>query len=289
MSKDVKNLIIVKRPKKGGHGHHGGAWKIAYADFVTAMMAFFLLMWLLGSTSKGEKEIIAEYFRTPLMTKLSSGGTGKGPMSQQLNGGANSMSRTMGQNKVGDRRYSENKSDYETAEKEVSKQDRQVLEQLKATIEQSMESDQTLRQFKNQIKLEITDEGLLIQIVDEKNRPMFDTGSAELKPYTIDLLKVIAKLLSEIPNKISIGGHTDAAPYVGKGITYTNWELSSERANACRRELIIGGLDEKKLIRVSAHGSTKLLVPDDPLNPSNRRIAIIVLNKRSENRIIQGS
>jgi chemotaxis protein MotB len=144
-----------------------------------------------------------------------------------------------------------------------------------------------MRAFRNQIKVDLTPEGLRIQIVDDQNRPMFDIGSASLKDYTREILRELAVVLNSVPNRISLSGHTDAKPYVGGDRGYSNWELSVERANASRRELVAGGIEERKIVRVVGLGSAVLLDRNDPFNPQNRRISITVLNQRAEKRILE--
>lgn len=288
MSDDSQRPIIVKRIKKGGHGHHGGAWKIAYADFVTAMMAFFLLMWLLGSTAKGDFEGIAEYFKTPLMVALTGGGTGAGDSSSVIQGGGTDFTRTAGQVKKGD--IDAPKKTYQlkaaTAEAAVRKE-AQMLNDLKDRIEKVIESNPTLQQFKSQLLLDITTEGLRIQVVDEQNRPMFDLAGDQLKPYTREILHEIGKVMNAVPNRVSLSGHTDAAQFSGGGKGFSNWELSANRANASRRELVAGGMDENKVLRIVGMSATVLFDKNDPLNPANRRISIVVLNKRTEELLLR--
>jgi len=280
-----KKPIVVKRVKKVAGMAHGGAWKIAYADFVTAMMAFFLLMWLLGSTAKGDLEGIAEYFKTPLAVALS-GGTTAGDTTSILKGGGQDLTRAEGQVKRGEtppeRKIITLKDAKQALERIQRKEEIEKLKQLKASIEKAIESSPKLQQFKKQILLDITSEGLRIQIVDEKNRPMFQIGSAELEPYTREILHEIGKMLNEVPNKLSISGHTDAALYGGGAGGYSNWELSADRANASRRELIVGGMAEEKIVRVVGLSSAVLFKKDEPLNPVNRRISMIVMNKKAE-------
>ncbi|MDO8306306.1 flagellar motor protein MotB, partial [Herminiimonas sp.] len=277
--------IIVKRIKKSGGGHHGGAWKIAYADFVTAMMAFFLLMWLLGSTTKGNLQGIADYFSTPLKVAMA-GGSGSGDATSVIKGGGKDMTRVDGQQKKGeDKSSSTSKASLKAAEEELARQENQRLKSLKERIEQAIDSNPSLRQYKNQLLLDITSEGLRIQIVDEKNRPMFALSRAELQPYTKLILHEIAKTLNDIPNRISLSGHTDATPYSSGEKSYSNWELSSDRANASRRELIAGGMEDVKMLRVVGLSSAVLFDANDPYNPINRRISIIVMNKKTEESI----
>ncbi|EOA04772.1 motility protein MotB [Herbaspirillum sp. BH-1] len=273
--------IIVKRIKKGGGGHHGGAWKIAYADFVTAMMAFFLLMWLLGSTAKGDLNGIAEYFKTPLKVAMA-GGSGSGDANTVLPGGGKDLTRQDGQLRKGENDVVTRKQTLKQAQQELEKAERSRLEQLKSRLEKAIDSNPTLKQFKNQLLIDITSEGLRIQIVDEKNRPMFALASAQLQPYTKEILHEIGRTLNDVPNKISLSGHTDATPYSRGEKGYSNWELSADRANASRRELITGGMDESKVLRVVGLSSAVLLDKEDPFNPINRRISIIVMNKKAE-------
>ncbi len=273
--------IIVKRIKKGGGGHHGGAWKIAYADFVTAMMAFFLLMWLLGSTAKGDLNGIAEYFKTPLKVAMA-GGSGSGDANTVLPGGGKDMTRQDGQLRKGEDDVVSRKQNLKQAQQELERAERTRLEELKSRLEKAIDSNPTLKQFKNQLLIDITSEGLRIQIVDEKNRPMFALASAQLQPYTKEILHEIGRTLNDVPNKISLSGHTDATPYSRGEKGYSNWELSADRANASRRELITGGMDESKVLRVVGLSSAVLLDKEDPFNPINRRISIIVMNKKAE-------
>ncbi|MEO8598818.1 MAG: flagellar motor protein MotB [bacterium] len=281
MADDAPRPIIVKRIKKTAGGHHGGAWKIAYADFVTAMMAFFLLMWLLGSTSKGTLQGIAEYFQTPLKVAMA-GGSGSGDSSSILQGGGKDLTRQDGQVKK-TRIEAEKKSyDLKAAEKALEKIESSRLKGLKSIIEAKIAAHPVLKQFKNQLLLDITTEGLRIQIVDEQNRPMFSSAKAELQPYTKIILHEIGMVLNQVPNKISLSGHTDAAPYSHGEKGYSNWELSADRANASRRELIAGGMEESKIVRIVGLSSAVLFDKKEPLNPVNRRISIIVMNKKAE-------
>jgi chemotaxis protein MotB len=287
--------IIIKRIKKVAGGHHGGAWKIAYADFVTAMMAFFLMMWLIGSTSKGDLQAISEYFKTPLKVAMQ-GGKAEGNSAIILKGGGKDITQQRGQVKNGDKapdkkidtkEVKSKEIDVNEAKKQLEKEERERLQDLKAKIEAAIDASPMLKQFKNQLLLDITSEGLRIQIVDEKNRPMFASAKAELQPYAKQILHEIGQMLNGVPNKISLSGHTDAAPYVNGGKGYSNWELSADRANASRRELIGEGLDESKLLRVVGLSSAVLFDKEEPLNPINRRISIIIMNKKAEENAIK--
>ncbi|HEX8962681.1 MAG TPA: flagellar motor protein MotB [Rhodocyclaceae bacterium] len=286
MSDDTQQPIVVKKIKKGGGGAHGGAWKIAYADFVTAMMAFFLLMWLLGSTTKGDLKGIADYFATPLKVAMF-GGQGAGDSSSIITGGGEDLTRSYGQVKKGDNLDQRTTMNPQRMKEEFEQRERERLQGLKQDIEKMIDSNPTLRQFRSQMLLDITSEGLRIQIVDEKNRPMFDLASSELKPYTKEILHEIGKTLNDVPNRISLSGHTDATPYAGGSKGFGNWELSTNRANASRRELIAGGMDEAKIMRVVGLASTVLYDKEDPYNPINRRISIVVMNKRTEEAILR--
>lgn len=284
--------IIVKKIKKAGGGHHGGAWKIAYADFVTAMMAFFLLMWLLGSTAKGDLNGIAEYFKTPLKVAMA-GGSGSGDSSSVIKGGGRDLTRKDGQIKNGEdpspkKTYNITAS-MQSVQAEMEKAEQARLRVLKQKIEDAIDGRPALKQYRKQLLLDITTEGLRIQIVDEQNRPMFALAKAELQLYTKEILREIAPLLNDMPNKITLSGHTDAAAYANGEKGYSNWELSADRANASRRELIAGGMDDSKMLRVVGLSSAVLFDKKDPFNPVNRRISIIVMNKRASDNAFKDS
>ena len=288
MAGDSKKLqpIIIKRVKRGGHGHHGGAWKIAYADFVTAMMAFFLLMWLLGSTTEGDRKGIADYFNAPLKVSLL-GGSGSGDSSSIIRGGGTDLSRSTGQVKHGDIEVPKKIINLKALKEEQRRAEAERLEALKQKVEQALAASPKLAAMKSQIRLDMMRDGLRIQIVDEQNRPMFDSGSALVKPYMHELLAEIGQMLAEVPNRITLEGHTDAQPYGSGERGYSNWELSSDRANASRRELVAGGLPEDRMLLVQGLASSSLFTPSDPRSPSNRRISIIVMNRDAENRLLR--
>ncbi len=289
MSGDSKKLqpIIIKRVKKGGHAAHGGAWKIAYADFVTAMMAFFLLMWLLGSTAEGDKKGIADYFNSPLKVSLLGGGSGSGDSSSVLKGGGTDLSRTDGQVKKGDIEVKNKSFQMKALKADQRRAEISRLESLKKKIEDVLAASPKLAALKSQIRLDMTRDGLRIQIVDEQNRPMFDSGSAIVKPYMRELLREIGTVLAEVPNRLTLEGHTDAQPFGAGERGYSNWELSSDRANASRRELGAGGLPEERVLLVQGLASSVLFDPADPKNPVNRRISIIVMNREAEDRLLR--
>jgi chemotaxis protein MotB len=282
MEDNLRPVIIVRRKKSGGHGgHHGGAWKIAYADFVTAMMAFFLLMWLLGSTTKGDLNGISEYFKTPLKVAMQ-GGSGSGDSSSVIKGGGTDLTRSSGQVKRGDDPNTQRTINLQAARAEFERQEVMQLEGLRRKIDSEVLSRETLKGFRNQVRLDLTREGLRIQIIDEQNRPMFDTGKAVLKDYTREILKHVGAALNSVNHKITLSGHTDAMPYSQGERGYSNWELSAERANASRRELVAAGISEAKIVRVVGLASSVPLDAADPMSPQNRRISIVVLNQKSE-------
>ncbi|AYH42884.1 flagellar motor protein MotB [Azoarcus sp. DN11] len=292
MSDDSQQPIVVKRINKVAAAAHGGAWKIAYADFVTAMMAFFLLMWLLGSTAQGDLEGIANYFQNPLKVSMQ-GGSGSGDSSSVIQGGGEDLTRSLGQRKRGEvegRRSinldaAKGREVYRVEGKDEgveATRERARLEDLKGRIEALVEADPKLRPFRSQILLDITSEGLRIQIVDAQNRPMFNIASDELLPHTRELLRAIGRALNDVSNRLSLSGHTDAAQYAGGERGFSNWELSSNRANASRRELVAGGLEAGKVIRVVGLADMVPLRKDDLFHPMNRRISIIVMNKKTE-------
>ncbi|MEY4757100.1 MAG: hypothetical protein RJA34_1998 [Pseudomonadota bacterium] len=294
MAGDAKKLqpIIVKKVKKGGHSAHGGAWKIAYADFVTAMMAFFLLMWLLGSTSEGDKKGLSDYFSAPLKVAMA-GGSGAGASNSILTGGGKDLSRSTGQTPSGsgeDPMARKMAADQlrEAVKAEVAKQDAKKLRALSDKISSIISNSPKLADYKSQIRLETTPDGLQIQIVDEQNRPMFDSGSALVKPYMREILRAIGAALNDVENKISLDGHTDRASFGNGDRGYSNWELSADRANSSRRELVAAGMPDDKLARVTGLASSNLLDPQNPLSPTNRRISIIVMTREAEERMLGG-
>lgn len=282
---DAKRLqpIIIKRIKKGGHASHGGAWKIAYADFVTAMMAFFLLMWLLGSTTEGDKKGIADYFSSPLKVALI-GGPGSGGSNSILPGGGRDLSQADGQTDGGDGERTEKLRGAQTAQALHRQQEAERLDKLREKIVNVISNSPKLSEFADQIRIEKSPDGLHIQIVDAQNRPMFDSGAAMVKPYMRDILREIGAVLADVDNRISLAGHTDSKPFGNGLVGYSNWELSADRANAARRELVAAGMADDKLIRVEGLASSQPLEPDAPLSQVNRRISIVIMTKEAEDR-----
>jgi chemotaxis protein MotB len=277
--------IIVKRVKKVAGGHHGGAWKIAFADFATAMMAFFLVMWLMSSATPEQKKLISGYFQDPVGFSESAsphvidlGGTPTPSPDRTLNDEPQEE-----QSPAEDAQADVDKLQAESIAEEV---ERERLELLLQELQNKVEENPQLQNFKDQILFEITQDGLRIQIMDAENRPMFASGSARLQPYFEDILLAMTDTIAAVPNKISVSGHTDAAPFVGRG-GYGNWELSADRANAARRVLIAGGYDDEQVARVVGYASSALFDRENSLNPVNRRIDIVVLTKKAQ-RAIEG-
>ena len=299
--------IIVKKIKKGG-GHHGGAWKVAYADFVTAMMAFFLLLWLLNVTTDEQRNAIADYF-DPTHPKVSQSQSGAGGIlgglsmtpqgsmassSQNINrpkpsgsksgsaqprnedGGENNPEKNMDQKeKVVVKRVESKK---EQKKKELRAKESEEFKKAEEAIKQAIQENPELSQLSQHLIIDMTPEGLRIQIVDQEGQPMFPSGSARMYDKTRELLTKIADVIKPMPNDISVRGHTDSTPY-GPGAEYTNWELSTDRANASRRVMLQAGLPLDRLNNVMGKADTEHLLPDDPTNARNRRISIILLHE----------
>jgi chemotaxis protein MotB len=309
-------IIIVKRRNRRAAAHHGGAWKVAYADFVTAMMAFFLVMWLVTAVSKEQRAAVFEYFKNPSMesgksvkaapAQMGPGGASTSPIN--LGGGLDAMrSRISPAADIGATaaptrreptkdpvRENQAQSQAQTQSQKPPKaettlpalqllqaQEHKKLESLMEELREAVSKSQALEPFKDQLLLDITPEGVRIQIVDAQNRPMFDVGSARLRDYTQNILHELTPYLNSVPNRISLTGHTDSRPYPGQG-GYTNWELSADRANAARRALTAAGLPDNKIARVVGLSSSVLFEKANPQNPINRRISIVVMTKQAE-------
>lgn len=278
---DEKQPIVVKRIVKGG-GHHGGAWKIAYADFVTAMMAFFLLMWLMASTTKEQKAAISEYFNNPSMEQgldarpKANGSDGQGGVNVSVIDLVGAIDEPVQPIPGGPQKTAA--IDPDAVEDAAAAAEKERMEELKKEIEKAMDKVEELQQFKDQLIIDMTEEGLRIQIVDKDNRPMFDLGSSRLLPHAETILREVTHAVAQVSNRLSITGHTDARPLNRSG--YSNWELSAERANAARRALVSSGLTNDKIARVVGLSSSDLFEPKDPMAPINRRISIIVLSRK---------
>ncbi len=282
---DELQPIIVKKIKKGGHGHHGGAWKVAYADFVTAMMAFFLLLWLLSVTTEVQKQGIADYFTSsPMITRSESGAGGVlGGTTVELEGAMTSTVKPLVERpatqdpalKPGSipPREETNVSD-ERFKEEQRKREQANFEQAKAALERAMQASPELD--KDSFQIDTTTEGLRIQLLDQADKPLFASGSDTLLPHTKNLLRQVSEVVQTLPNELSVRGHTDSVPY-GPGADYTNWELSADRANAARRQLLKGGLPASRVNNVVGKADTDHLFADDPRDGRNRRISVILL------------
>lgn len=247
MPKDVP-IRIVKKIKKGHGGHHGGAWKVAYADFVTAMMALFIVLWIVGQ-SKQVKDYVAQYFKDP------------GAFAENTKGGGAFEKIDMS---VGER----------VVEEYLKRQQEQMKEIADKILEEVKNSPQ-LKEMANQIKIELTKEGMRIELLEESQSFFFDVGTANLKKEAEKIIALIALKLGELPNHIVVEGHTDARPYPGNR-GYTNFELSAERANSARRILMTRGLQNGQLDEVRGYADTRLRNKKDPLDVTNRRISILV-------------
>jgi chemotaxis protein MotB len=291
--------IYVKRVKKVAAAHHGGAWKVAYADFVTAMMAFFLVMWLVTAVSKEQRAAIFDYFKNPSMepgrsVKPAPGQMGPGGASTaviNMGGGLDApKSSKQATERIGATVMTSpappidlKSEDQKLAEAVELKKllEKKQLDALMDDLKEAIAKSQALQPFKDQLLLDITPEGLRIQILDAQNRPMFDLGSARLKPYTNDILREVTGYLRTVPNRLSVTGHTDTTPYAG--ITgYTNWDLSTERANAARRSMESAGLETERVARVVGLASSVLFDKKNPRSAVNRRISIVVMTQQAE-------
>ena len=280
MANDGKQPLIIKKVNKGHGGAHGGAWKVAFADFVTAMMAFFLLLWLLGSTTKEQKGAISKYFQDPGGTLIGEGGVNaslielgepKLPTTQDspevISSGAQADTEQEGP------------ADELAMQKKLEEEEQAQLEALKQEMMEMVDSNMAFTDYKDQVLIDITPEGLRIQIVDKDKRPMFDSGSAQMQYYSIAIVQNLAKLIAQVPNRISITGHTDSTLFYDQP-DYSNWELSADRANAARRALVKGGVPATQIARVEGFSDSLLFNEADASDPINRRIAIIVLKKK---------
>jgi chemotaxis protein MotB len=281
MTGDKQPIIIVKKKKKGGGGHHGGAWKVAYADFVTAMMAFFMVMWLTSTLPQEKLGGIADYFKNPSAIQGQANASSRGKMGPGGAGDAPIKMFDAVRNPPGSGPKSLDTAGIDL-DKAQAEREKERLEELKKLLEEAISKSLAMAPFKDQLLIDITPEGLRVQIVDAQNRPMFDLGSPELKGYTSKILVELGGFFNQVDNRIAISGHTDTALY-SRGIGgYSNWELSADRANAARRALVRGGLEEAKLARVVGLSSSVLFDKANPLNPINRRISIVVLNAAAE-------
>ena len=274
-SDDEGNTIIIKKIKKSAHGHHGGAWKVAYADFVTAMMAFFLLLWLIASMDETQKKGLADYF-TPTIGLVDGMGIGfqGGERPTEFGNSKNDltpMGVVIGSPPSGPLAEDERKD----AMKEALK-DAKLFEKAEESIKKAFEADPNLRELRDNIIVEQTPEGLKIEIMDTDKRAMYEPGSPILTEFGKTLIKEMSKIIITLPNHISITGHTDGAIY-NAAANYTNWELSADRANSARRFMTVSKMEVERVLKIIGRADQELLNPDEPRDPKNRRITIILL------------
>ena len=271
----AKQPIIIKKVNKGGHAHHGGAWKIAYADFVTAMMAFFLLLWLLSSVTQEQLEGISDYFAPTDETEAQFSGSGGllgGKTVTEEGAATDSITMDLPPPKAG----------AGSAAALISENEDEQFEEAKQQIEDALQSLPHLKKLAESLMIENTPEGLKIQLIDQDGLALFPSGSAKMYLHTRRLIEVVSKVIMSLPQQISISGHTDAVPFLASG-GYSNWELSSDRANSARRELLHFKVPAQRYSRVVGKAATEPLLPDDPKNSSNRRLSIILLRGTDAN------
>lgn len=289
--------IIIKKVNKGHGGHHGGAWKIAYADFVTAMMAFFLLLWLLNSVTQEQLEGISNYF-APVTASTSTSGSGDilgGKTITEEGASESSTSRDAvtvdlpppkagsgGETESEDEGDPSSSSDSDPTEEQMKKVEEEQFEKAKEELEETISSIPQMKQLAESLLIDNTPEGLRIQLIDQDGLAMFPSGGADMYLHTKKLIELVAKVIVEMPQKISISGHTDGVPFVSDS-GYSNWELSADRANSARREVQHFNVPEDRISRVVGKAATEPLLPDDPNNSRNRRLSIILLRGTGEN------
>ncbi len=300
---ELQPIIVVKKVIKKGGGHHGGAWKVAYADFVTAMMAFFLLLWLLNVTTEDAQEIISSYF-DPSHPRISDSRSGSGGL---LGGLSMTKVGTMAEmmqkpvqpqstgwqkdnKEVGEQtpQPPAKNADLQKLEEQLKKEDDARFKKAKEELEKKMQENEELKELARHLQVDVTEEGLRIQILDQEGKPMFAIGSAEMFPHMILLMSKVAEVIQSMPNNISIRGHTDSHQYA-PGATYTNWELSADRANSARRVLLEKGVDTGRLNDVMGKADREHLNAENPLDARNRRISIVLLRDTVENAIQRGA
>lgn len=282
-------IYVIKKIKKGG-GHHGGAWKVAYADFVTAMMAFFLLMWLLNVTTEEQKSGISDFFDpNPQISQSQSGAGGMlGGLSMATQGSRSTdlqntipnpvLAQPQKAPKMGEPDLEQ--VERERLEKEVERREEAEFEKVKKEIEQAMNASPELKEMMKNVVVDMTPEGLRIQIVDQEGASMFESGSAKMLDKTEKLMETVAGVIKTMPNQVSIRGHTDGVAYKGANPDYTNWELSSDRANASRVAITAGGVPASRIANVVGKADTDHFIKDKPNDSRNRRISIILLHDK---------
>jgi chemotaxis protein MotB len=299
------DVVIIKRSKKGGHeAHHGGAWKVAYADFVTAMMAFFLLLWLLNATTEAQKQGIADYF-SPTSLSLNSGGAGGmlggqtisspgaltdrtavpsvslelKPTSGATAGDADEEGGANDKDKSAEQAMADSESALEKLRKLQRETENAQFEETEKKIRKAIEETPELKDLEQNLLIDQTPDGLRIQVIDREGKPMYKSGSATMLPRTEKLVSKIAVAIKSLPNKVKVAGHTDSTPFKSRRKGYSNWELSGERAQASRRVLVEGGLNPDRIIAVEGRAERDPLLPDDTKSPRNRRISILLLRQ----------
>jgi len=294
---DRAPLIVIKRVKKVAGGHHGGAWKIALADFMTAMFAFFLIMWLVGSVDEQKKKGIAEYFTPVITSRRHSSGSGGllGGTFLSSEGAKNSDSASSTGNETSDAK--EMKKGYDPDEEakddkdgkgsgsspeQLDAEDGKSFNDTSEEIRTKLNENEGIKKLGDNLLIDITHEGLRIQIVDNNNQSMFEAGSANPLPHTTELVKLVSKVIQELPNKISIRGHTDSSPF-NKDNAYTNWELSSDRANATRRLMVEAGVAEPRIENVQGKADREQFDTKEPNSPRNRRVSIVLIRQSISN------
>ncbi|HUT51457.1 MAG TPA: flagellar motor protein MotB [Alphaproteobacteria bacterium] len=289
-------IIIIKKVKKVAHAaHHGGAWKVAYADFVTAMMAFFLLLWLLNATTEEQKTGISNYFAPEAVSYSQSGAGGllggRTPTKKGANKSPSSPTGIVvplprekkkfdedGEGKSPHTGKGEGKTPQSAKGDGPAKQEDKALRKAADELRQAIEKSPELKGLTKNLLIETTPKGLRIQLVDRNNIALFPLGSANMLPHTRKLLKKIGELAAKMDNKIAIAGHTDAAPYAD-GSGYSNWELSADRANSTRRMLQSFGVVGDRVVEVIGKAEREPLIKENPRDPRNRRISITLIRK----------
>lgn len=293
--------IIIKRIKKGDHPHHGGAWKVAYADFVTAMMAFFLLMWLINTTTPEQKRGIADYFAPQSVAQTLSGSGGvlggkvMGRESARAGGAVSVFQNNSPPSRTNNARAAQNGASQGGAtDTQGSSSDAQATNQdgqntatsmqngefahAAEAIHQAINDNPDIASLSKQVVVDQTPEGMRIQLVDQDGRPMFQQGTATPMPYARELLQTIAKVIDRLPNRVSIAGHTEGKAFTGPG-GMTNWELSASRANVSRAILTASGLDSDRIYEVAGKAGSEPLLPEDPNASANRRLSIVLMRE----------
>lgn len=291
--------IIVKKVIKGGGGHHGGAWKVAYADFVTAMMAFFLLLWLLNVTTEEQKTAISTYF-DPTLPKISSSESGaggvlggisvspEGAMTTNLQPPVAAVDAPKEQARPDQTLKSAEELAEEELQQELARREEARFEQVKQELEKAIQENPELKELAKNLLVDVTPEGLRIQIVDQEGEPMFPLGSARMFEKTEKLMGLVSRAVGKLPNHISIRGHTDSKPYSAGG-NYSNWELSADRANASRRVLLNNGMKQERIGNVMGKADTEPLIEKFPTDARNRRITIILLRESLKSQSTDGA